>query len=97
MIKKLITWKMYWNRAMSHLSVPLGVFEKMALLVLLLKMFDIFNIATVVISGVLLVGGTFLIGYIDVRFKIYETETSINNQYNPELKKIIRQTRRKTK
>lgn len=97
MIRNLIIWKMYWNRAMSHLGVPLGVFEKIALLVLLLKMFNVFSIVAVVIATIGFIGCTMLLGWVDVHYKIYETEMSINNQYNKELMSAVRRARRKTK
>jgi hypothetical protein len=93
-IYNMLVWfikiKMYWNRSMGHLGLPLAIFEKIALLALILKAFNIFNWAIVVISTIIFTLGCILLGWLDVQKGIYEKEISINNQFNPELMKLVR-------
>lgn len=90
MLKRLLMLKIYFNRAMSHIGIPLAIFEKAAILMILLKMFGMDSWYIVSLSVIILFAIIFLIGWLDVRFGIYDVETSLNNNYNPELQKLLR-------
>jgi hypothetical protein len=32
-----------------------------------------------------------IIGYLDVKYGVYDKEISLNNQYNPELQKLVKE------
>jgi hypothetical protein len=75
---------MAWNRAMSHLGVPLAMFDKSALLYLILSKEGV----SVVVVGIMVVGATLaalLIGHLDIKYGLYKKENSMFNQHNLEL------------
>ena len=90
MIKKYLLLKLYWNRSMSHLALPLAIFERLALVVILLKMFNVYNSLFVVIAGIFFTVGCLIVGWVDVHFHVYELENSVNNRYNRELQRLLR-------
>jgi len=91
----ILIMKMYWNRCMGHLGLPLAIFEKIALLTLLLQSFNIFNWITLTIATIIMTFGFIIIGWIDVKYGIYAQEISLNNKYNPELKLLVKNARQR--
>lgn len=86
--------KMYWNRANSHLAIPMALFEKIALLTILLKLFGLDNWLYIAAALTILVFGFILLGWLDIKYKIYEMEMSVNNKHNPELMRIHRRVKK---
>lgn len=78
--------KLCWNRAMSHASLPLNIFEKAALLLLLGKAYGVENpllIVLLILGGVVL---AVIIGHLDLVYGIADAEASLSNRYNPEIR-----------
>jgi len=89
MLNELLKIKLYWNRANSHLSLPLGIFEKGALMVLLLKTFGVYSHLLAITIILILITAFIIIGWADIRYGIFSKETSLYNQYNPEIQKLV--------
>ena len=87
---KLLLWKLYWNRANSHLSLPLSILEKIGLLIVVLKVFNVTNWYIVGAVFVVLIVLFFYIGFLDVKYKIIDRETSLSNSFNPEMQILLR-------
>ncbi|MDP2750259.1 MAG: hypothetical protein Q8O89_05505 [Nanoarchaeota archaeon] len=82
---------------MSHLSIPLSIFEKFALAAILIKVFNFNNYVIVGVIGAAITILLFVLGHYDLKNGIAERETSLNNQYNPELQTIYNNVAEKSR
>ena len=80
---------MCWARSLSHLNFPLSIIDKVMLLIVLLKVFDMENYLLVgIMTGSLIVFGLIL-GHWDVKYGIMEKENSLNNKHNREIQTLL--------
>lgn len=85
-LERLLVTKMYLNRAYNHLSFPVNLFQHVVLLYLFIKEVapnHLWPLTT--IAALLTISGMLLVGWLDVKYGVYDLETSINNRHNPEL------------
>lgn len=94
LIEKLLWMKLYWGRSLGHLNIPLSIIDKIMLLIIILKLFNLYSNLFVIIFSVLFIALIMLIGYLDVKYKVYDAEVSMNNNFNPELQKILRNSKK---
>jgi hypothetical protein len=74
---------------MSHIATPLSILDKALMVLILLKVSGTHNYYVWVILGaVLIMIGMLIIGHLDLKHGLAETEQSMNNLYNPELMSI---------
>ena len=85
--------KMYWNRANSHLAIPLSIVEKVILVFTGLRLLNYqvkTSIYLTILFGSLLIIAILFAGYLDVKFGLYLKENSLNNQQNKELMEALK-------
>lgn len=93
-------WKYYamqakytFNRGASHVNLARSIAEPVLLAGILLKLFGIESVGLMLGLGVVLIIGTYIIGWLDVKYGIARIETSIGNAQNPELLQVLEQTK----
>jgi len=89
LIHKLLYLKLCYNRAGSHLSIPLGIADKALLLAVFLKVFNLDSYFVVGVAIVAVIALFLVIGHADLRLKIMSKEMSLTNKYNPELSYLV--------
>ena len=85
--------KMYWNRANSHLAIPLSIIEKLVLVFAGLRLLNLpikYSIFLTIVFGTLLIFAILFAGYLDVKFGLYSKENSLNNEQNKELMEALK-------
>lgn len=87
---KYLYVKLCWNRSMSHINIPLSVFEKVMLVLIYLKLSNIGNLLITGIIISVLVLTIFVVGHLDIRHGLAEKEQSLSNKYNPELQELLK-------
>jgi len=90
MIKKLIYLKLCWNRALSHINIPLSIINHGMMFAVFLKVFNLYNWKILSLFMIVLCGSLIVIGHYDLKLRIYDIETSMNNEFNPELKTLLK-------
>lgn len=53
-------------------------------------MFNVYTNTILIISIISMILSFIIIGYLDVKYGVYDKEQSLNNQYNPELKRLLK-------
>jgi len=89
LIDRLLYLKLCWNRANSHLALPLGIIDKMAIVTLLFKAFNINYWWILGVFFAVLILVFFILGHYDVKFNILARENSLGNKYNPEIQRLL--------
>lgn len=87
-LKKYFTFKLYYNRAHSYVSIIMEWSKNIMLVSIFLKMFNITNYWLVFVFFVIALVVVFTIGYFDVKHEVAHLEMSVMNQVNPELMEI---------
>ncbi len=90
MIKKYLYLKLCWNRSFSHINIPLSIIDKIVMIAILLKIYDINSPILLSVVGVIFILAMIIIGHLDLKFGIAEKEMSLNNKYNPEIQAILK-------
>lgn len=88
--EKIIYLKLCWNRAWSHINIPVTIIEKILLVAVFLKVFNINNYVIIGIIASLGIVSLFIIGFLDLKNGIAEMETSLSNKYNPEIQSLLK-------
>lgn len=93
MIWRLVDWlihvKFAINRAFSHVAIALTLFNTTATLAILLKLNDMSMWTSVVIGASSFIV-LYVVGSLDMHFGVFSRERSKDNQFNPEIQKLIR-------
>jgi hypothetical protein len=85
--------KLCWNRSMSHIAIPLAILEKVLLIGVFLKVFKLDNYVIIGVLGVVGIMSMFVLGHFDLKMGVADKENSLNNKYNPEMRKLVRRKR----
>ena len=93
LVYRFLRLKMIWGRGLSHFNVVRSVIEVALLFALFVKVYDIGSVVLVWAASIAMVVVVFAIGMIDVAYNVYDVETSMNNQHNPEIMKLARRER----
>lgn len=89
-ISKAIYLKLCWNRAWSHVAIPLTIAEKVLILAVFLKVFNINNYLIIGIISAIGIIALFFLGHLDLKKGIADMEISLFNNYNPEMQKLLK-------
>jgi hypothetical protein len=90
MIEKILYLKFCWNRALSHLNIPLSVVSHIMTLAIFLKLFGLYSNTIVLLCTIGLSSSLLIVGHFDIKMGIAEKETSISNKYNPEIQRLLK-------
>jgi hypothetical protein len=69
--------------------VPFSIAEKVILVSIFLKVFNINNYLVLGVAAGLCVGFMVLLGHYDLKKGVMAAETSLANAHNPEIKKLV--------
>ena len=86
--------KLCWSRALGHINFTRSIFETIALIIILLKSFDVANnlILLTAIVCIIMVAIGFLVGHWDLKYGIMEKENTLNYKFNKEIQTLLIQT-----
>ena len=90
---KYLYLKMCFSNSMGHLQFPNLVLEKFLMVAVFLKVFGIDNYTLVGVVFGLVTIWTVWLGHLLLKHGIIDAEVSMSNQFNPELKELVRKAR----
>lgn len=85
----MMRMKLYQMRAQSHTGYVVTALSLAVAIATYMKVSNLSGWYSVGIFGGI-VGANLLIGYLDVRYRLFSKEISLNNTHNPELQEILR-------
>lgn len=91
--------KLCWSRALSHINFPLSIIERVMLLMVLLKTFNVGNeyiVLSIVICVFFVIVG-FFIGHWDLKYGIFEKENSLSYKYINEIQTLLKKVEKEDK
>ena len=86
---------MCWNRAMSHLSLPMFLIEKYLVIAVFLKVYNIDNLLLLTTACTIGTMAVLYVGHLDIKHNIYALENTITNKHNPELMYLVNRNKRR--
>ncbi len=95
----IIYLKLCWTRALGHANIPRSIFETGGIAYLLIDAADATytqRIIALVIAGVLIIA-LFCLGHWDLKHGLMKKETSLSNQFNPELMSLMKSSKKEDK
>ena len=92
LMKGFFTFKYAWGRADGYIGFFADAFQKLALLAVYLKTFDLYSSMTMIIVALTGFTAYTLVGFWDLRRRWAAKENTILNSYNDELMKIHEHT-----
>lgn len=93
-ISRLLYLKLCLNRSLSHVAALKSVIEFTLIAGILLKLLGYDEVALVGFLGLIAIVILVIVGHFDLRFGVANQEASLSNKYNPELQRIVKNTRR---
>ena len=89
MIKnQLLYLKLCWNRTLSHINVPLSIIDKIAMALIIFKLWEIKKYWLIGVSAIVVFITWVILGHLDIKYKIMDAEMSLHNKYNPEIREM---------
>jgi len=82
------------GRAKGHVGIILSMVNEVGVIVILLKLYGLDNWYFITMGVVILIFSLILMGHIDLKYGIAEKESALSNKYNPELMKILENTKK---
>ena len=89
-LARYLYFKLCWNRSYSHLSIPLQIVDKVMMIAIFLKVFNIVNYFAIGVIVSIYVAIMVVLGHFDLKHGIASKETSLRNKYNPEIQEILK-------
>lgn len=89
-IERILYVKLCYDRAYDHINIPISIFDKLIMLSIFLKVFEIENYWVLALVGLVGIASMILLGHIDLKLGILSKETSIRNRYNPEIQRLLK-------
>lgn len=86
-----------YNQTSGYFQIPIDLAQKFLLLAVFLKAYDLDNYWYVLPAFGVLLFLTIYSGHRIIKLDVHRREHTFNNQYNPELMKILKNTKNKGK
>ena len=90
---KYAYFRLAYGRGYGHTKILTSMYSKIPEFLLLIKVFDIDFVIGCIIAVILIfmeIAVMFYIGHVDLQNNLMSRDTSLANQYNPELLKILK-------